>query len=71
MELISCGNNTHLHTFPELKNEASYEHDKGAKIDFNIFHNNKFLIECVKNKGLIFLQAKKNNKGKSKVVLRM
>lgn len=71
MELISCGKNTLLHTFPDLKNEASFEHDKGAKVDFSFFHNNKFLIECVKNKGLVFLQAKKNSEGKSKIVLRI
>ena len=68
MEIISCGKNTKLHTFPELVLESTFEHDKGAKIDFGFFHN-KFIIECSKNKGLLFLQNKKNKEGKCKNII--
>lgn len=66
MELLSCGKNTHLHSFPELIKQTTYENDKDDKIDFSFFHNNKFIVECFKNRGLLFLQTKKNDEGKRK-----
>ena len=60
-QLITCGINTQLHSFPNLTTKATHEHYNNEINDLQLFNGKKLFVEINKNWGIEFLRIKNIN----------